>query len=149
MYIVKVKYNQQERDSKMKINSFYPVITTKNLNESKNFYTAHFNFEISFDSDWYISMKTMQSPVFELALLDYSHPSLPSAFQHPTQGMLLNLEVENVDLEYKRIKSQGIDMVLDIRSEDWGQRHFIIQDPNGILIDVIQNIEAKGEFREQ
>ncbi len=63
--------------------------------------------------------------------------------------MLLNLEVESVDSEYKRLKSLGLDMVLDIRSEDWGQRHFIIQDPNGILIDMIQNIEANEEFQEQ
>lgn len=133
----------------MKINSLYPVITTKKLEESTKFYTEHLNLDITFDSDWYISMKTSRGRSFELALLDYTHPSLPTAFQHPTQGMLLNLEVENVDSEYNRLKSSGLDMVLDIRSEDWGQRHFIIQDPNGILIDLIQNIEVKEEFIEQ
>ncbi len=133
----------------MKINSLYPVITTKKLDASKAFYTNHLNLEITFDSDWYISMKTSKGRTFELALLDYTHPSLPPAFQHATQGMLLNLEVEDVDAEYNRLKSSGLDMVLDIKSEDWGQRHFIIQDPNGILIDLIQNIEAKEEFKEQ
>jgi catechol 2,3-dioxygenase-like lactoylglutathione lyase family enzyme len=133
----------------MKINSFYPVITTKKLNESKNFYAAYLGFKVTFDSDWYISMASRQGPVFELALLDYTHPSLPEAFQHPTQGMLLNVEVENVDSEYKRLSSLGADVVLDIRSEYWGQRHFIIQDPNGILIDLIQNIEVKESFKEQ
>ncbi len=78
----------------MKINSLYPVITTKKLEESTKFYTERLNLDITFDSDWYISMKTSQGRSFELALLDYTHPSLPAAFQHPTQGMLLNLEVK-------------------------------------------------------
>ncbi|THB79312.1 MAG: glyoxalase/bleomycin resistance/extradiol dioxygenase family protein, partial [Desulfobulbaceae bacterium] len=36
-----------------------------------------------------------------------------------------------------------------IKSEDFGQRHFIVVDPNGILVDVIQNIEPSAEFAEQ
>jgi hypothetical protein len=34
-------------------------------------------------------------------------------------------------------------MVLDLKSEKWGQRHFITKDPNGLLIDVIQNVPLR------
>lgn len=133
----------------MKINSLYPVITTDKLEISKDFYKTLLNLDVTFDSDWYISMRTLQEPLFELALLDYKHPSLPKAFQQPTRGVLINIEVENVDTVYDRFRSLGIEMVLDIRSEEWGQRHFIVQDPNGLLIDVIQNIEAEGDYKDQ
>ncbi len=133
----------------MKINSLYPVITTDKLETTKDFYEKYLELVVTFDSDWYISMRTPHEPFFELALLDYKHPSLPEAFQHPTSGVLINLEVGDVDTVYDRFGSLGIETVLDIRSEEWGQRHFIVQDPNGVLIDVIQNIEAEGEYKEQ
>lgn len=34
----------------MKTNSFYPVLMTPDVAESKAFYTAHFPFEVTFDS---------------------------------------------------------------------------------------------------
>lgn len=149
MYNIKIQFNQQKKDKKMKINSLYPVITTDKIETTKDFYKTYLDLVITFDSDWYISMRTSQEPFFELALLDYKHPSLPEAFQHPTNGVLINLEVGDVDAVYDKFSSLGIEMVLDIQSEDWGQRHFIVQDPNGLLIDVIQNIGAKGEYKEQ
>lgn len=133
----------------MKINSLYPVITTDKLEITKDFYKTYLDLGVTYDSDWYISMRTAYEPLFELALLDYKHPSLPEAFQKPTSGVLINIEVEDVDVVYDRFVSLGIEMVLDIRSEEWGQRHFIVQDPNGLLIDVIQNIQPEGEYKEQ
>ena len=38
---------------------------------------------------------------------------------------------------------------LSLRDEDWGQRHFMALDPNGLLVDVVQLIEASREFLEQ
>ncbi|THB80026.1 MAG: glyoxalase/bleomycin resistance/extradiol dioxygenase family protein [Desulfobacteraceae bacterium] len=133
----------------MKINSLYPVIGTKNIESSRAFYAEHFDMETTFDSDWYASMKTKGDSGFELAFLDYTHPSVPVAFQVEGKGVLINIEVADVDQVYDRLGNKGVEMVLDIRSEEWGQRHFIIQDPNGILVDVIQNIEASGEYAAQ
>jgi len=32
---------------------------------------------------------------------------------------------------------EGVDIKIDIRDEVWGDRHFAIQDPNGIGIDIV------------
>ena len=133
----------------MKLNSLYPVICTQNLEQLKEYYMTLFEFELTFDSDWYVSLKFKQEPRFELALLDPSLESLPEAFQKSVQGLLINMEVEDVDKEYKRLTSFRPDIVLDIRTEEWGQRHFIIKDPAGVLIDVIQNIEPGDEYKDQ
>ena len=37
-------------------------------------------------------------------------------------------------------------IVYDIKNEDFGQRHFIVEGPNKILIDVIQPIPPSEEF---
>lgn len=134
----------------MRINSFYPVIMTGALAATRAFYTAHFPFEVTFDSDWYVSLKSTGTPAFELALLDPTHPTVPTAFRTPLSGgLILNFEVEDVDREYERLRDAGLPIHLEIRSEDFGQRHFITSDPNGILIDVIKVIPPTAEYAAQ
>jgi catechol 2,3-dioxygenase-like lactoylglutathione lyase family enzyme len=131
----------------MQVSSFYPVIGTKQVSESKDFYTQHFGFTVTFEADWYVSLKKDN---YELAILDYTHPTVPENFRKSVQGLLLNFEVDDVDAEYERlIKKNKLPVQLDIRSEEFGQRHFITSDPNRVLIDVITVIPATGEFVEQ
>jgi catechol 2,3-dioxygenase-like lactoylglutathione lyase family enzyme len=131
----------------MQLSSFYPVIGTRQVSESKDFYTKHFGFSVTFEADWYVSLKKDN---YELAILDYAHPTVPEKFRKSVQGLILNFEVEDVDTEYKRlIKKSKLPVELELRSEDFGQRHFIISDPNGVLIDVITVIPPSEEFVNQ
>lgn len=55
-----------------------------------------------------------------------------------------------MDAEWERlVTSEGLHPILELRSEDFGQRHFIVADPNGVLIDVITPIAPTAEYREQ
>lgn len=131
----------------MKINSLYPVIMTGNIEDSKAFYLKHFPFVTSFEADWYVSLKSTGTPSFELALLDPEHPTVPEGFRcRASGGMILNFEVDDVDGVYENFRAAGLSFHLDLRSEDFGQRHFMISDPNGILIDVIQVIPPSAEY---
>ncbi|MCG5218014.1 VOC family protein [Streptosporangium soli] len=132
----------------MKIGSFYPVICTNRLQESRDFYTGLFGFEITFEADWYISLRREE---YELALLDPAHPTIPAGFRDTTaRGLLLNFEIDDVDAEWDRLVVRGgLRPELEIRSEDFGQRHFIVADPTGVLIDVITNIAPTGEYAGQ
>lgn len=134
----------------MKINSFYPVILTKDVPGSKDFYTKHFPFEVTFDAGWYVSLKAKQEFPFELALLEPEHATIPTDFRIALHGgLILNFEVDDADVEYARLRSAGLPIHLEIRSEIFGQRHFITSDPNGILIDVIQIIPPSEEYAKQ
>lgn len=131
----------------MKINSFYPVIMSEHVAESAKFYTQYMGFEIVYEADWYVSLKLSSGDIpFELALLDATHPTIPQAYQKIVQGMILNFEVDDVDQEYQRlIVDHKLQLCQDIRDEDFGQRHFIISDPNGVLIDIIIVIPPSEE----
>lgn len=134
----------------MKINSFYPVILTKDVPRSKDFYTKYFPFEVTFDAGWYVSLKAKLEFPFELALLEPEHATIPAGFRVPLQsGLILNFEVDDADAEYARLQTAGLPVHLEIRSEEFGQRHFITSDPNGILIDVIQVIPPSEEYAKQ
>jgi catechol 2,3-dioxygenase-like lactoylglutathione lyase family enzyme len=133
----------------MDVSSFYPVIMVNDISESKAFYTQHFPFDVTFDTDWYVSLVSQSDPAFELALLDPTHSTIPDGFGHPfEQGLLLNFEVTDVDSEYERLREAGVPIHLELRSEDFGQRHFITADPNDVLIDVIQPIPPSDEYQE-
>ena len=51
--------------------------------------------------------------------------------------MYLTIEVENVDAVYSDLIAKGVDIVIELRDEPWGDRHFAIRDPNGIGIDIV------------
>jgi len=122
----------------MRLTSFYPVICTGRLEESQAFYEGMFGFEPTFVSDWYISLRQPEPPHYELALLDPTHPSIPSGYRLPVAGVLLNFEVDDVDAEYDRlVRKAGLQELVPLRTEDFGQRHFIVAAPDGVLIDVI------------
>lgn len=126
------------------LSSFYPVIMAENVETASEFYINHFGFSVIFASDWYVSLKRDQ---WELAVLRYDHATIPDGFRRPVNGLLLNFEVDDVDVEYQRlVKNAGVPERLPIRSEDFGQRHFIVEAPDGVLIDVITPIPMSGEF---
>jgi uncharacterized glyoxalase superfamily protein PhnB len=90
------------------------------------------------------------STPFELAILDSNHETIPEAFRTGVKGLILNFEVDDVDAEYERlIRTNKLPLHLDIRSEDFGQRHFITSDPSGVLIDVITVIPPTEDFSSQ
>lgn len=61
--------------------------------------------------------------------------------------MLLNLEVDDVDAEWERLRH--LEVVLPVRTEEFGQRHFILAGPDGVLIDVITNVEPAEEYADR
>ncbi len=129
------------------LTSFYPVLCTRKLSESAAFYKNLFGFETTFENEWYVSLRRTEPPHQELALVDAGHPSVPEGFRQPVQGVLLNFEVADVDAEYARlVDGAGLRPQLPLRSEDFGQRHFIVAAPDGVLVDVISPIEPSAEY---
>lgn len=128
----------------MTVTSFYPVLMSTDVGTAADFYRGVLDFETTFEADWYVSLRR---GTFELALLDPSHPTVPAGFGRPVQGLLLNLEVDDADAEHRRLVDEhGLAPVLPLRDEDFGQRHFIVEAPDGVLVDVIQPIEPSAEF---
>jgi catechol 2,3-dioxygenase-like lactoylglutathione lyase family enzyme len=64
----------------------------------------------------------------------------------PFRKRRLNFEVEDPDAAYAAAQKAGLPILVTLRDEAFGQRHFITEDPNGVLIDVIKPIPPSGEF---
>jgi uncharacterized glyoxalase superfamily protein PhnB len=127
------------------VTSIYPVLMSDDVAAAAAFYTEHFGFEPTFTSDWYVSLRRDR---WELAVLDAAHPTVPEARRGPAaRGVLINIEVDDVDAEYRRLVTEGgLTAALALRSEPFGQRHFIVGGPDGVLVDVITPIEPDPSY---
>lgn len=127
------------------LRSCYPVLGSTDVAASARFYRDHFGFENAFESDWYVSLRHPDGG-HELALLDPAHESIPAGYGAEARGVLVNLEVDDVDALAARLETAGVPVVQALRSEPFGQRHVIVRDPGGVLVDVITEIEPSPEF---
>ncbi|PSL27761.1 glyoxalase/bleomycin resistance protein/dioxygenase superfamily protein [Dyadobacter jiangsuensis] len=121
---------------KMKLNA---GIVTSKLAETKAFYTQTLGFGVTFENEFYLLLHT-PGGASELSFLLPEHPSQQPLFHNAFQGqgMYLTIEVDDVDKLYKELQNKGVPIKIDIRDEPWGDRHFAIQDPNGIGIDLVK-----------
>lgn len=128
----------------MEITSFYPVLMVDDVAEAARFYREELGFEVTFEADWYVSLRVDGG---ELAILDHTHETIPDGFREPVRGLLLNVEVPDAAAVHGRLVGErGLPERLPLRDEAFGQRHFIVEAPGGVLIDVIEPIEPSTEF---
>ena len=130
----------------MNLTSFYPVLMVDDVPRTTAFYALHFGFVPLFEADWYVHLQMAQNDTINLAILNGQHETIPAIGRGRATGMLLNFEVEDVDAVHARLVQAGLPVHLSLRDEDFGQRHFITSDPNGVLIDVIKVIPPSDAY---
>jgi len=133
----------------MKITSFYPVLMVQDVAATAGFYIRHFDFRPAFAADWYVHLRSAHDPAVNLAILHGDHATIPAEGRGRASGMLINFEVADVDAAHARALEDGLPVLLPLRDEAFGQRHFITRDPNGVLIDVITPIPPSEAFAKQ
>lgn len=130
----------------MKCTQYYPVLMTGDVPATALWFQRHFGFAALFETDWYVHLQMPDDPAVNLAILGVDHATIPVQGRGRASGLLLNFEVEDVDAEHARLLAEGLTPILPLRSEDFGQRHFILQGPEGVLIDIITPIPPTAEF---
>lgn len=129
--------------------SLFPDICSQNLIASKEFYVDLLGFEVIFEIDWYIQLQSPSLEPVQIAFVASNHPSVPSGYQKTPQGVIVTVEMEDVDKIFQKAITLKLPVVVDLCNEAWGQRHFMVEDPNGLLLDVYSMIEPSPEFAEQ
>ncbi|MGI5190702.1 VOC family protein [Promicromonospora sp. CA-289599] len=128
----------------MNATGLYPVLMSRDVTAAAAFYRDLLGFEVTYDSDWYVSLRL---GTFELALVAHDHPTIPAGYHALPRGVLINLEVDDADEVHERLTGHaGLEPLLPLRDEDFGQRHFIVAAPDGVLLDVIQPIPPTAEY---
>jgi len=128
--------SSSKKSHRMKLNA--GIITSK-MAETKSFYTKTLGFGVTFENEFYLLLHTPGKEA-EISFLLPNHASQQPLFHKAFQGsgIYLTIEVEDADSMYEELKKKGVPIKIDIRNEPWGDRHFAIQDPNGIGIDIVK-----------
>jgi catechol 2,3-dioxygenase-like lactoylglutathione lyase family enzyme len=128
------------------VNSIFPVICCEGIEESTAFYADLLGLEVAFESGWYTLLRAPEHAQVLLGLVLREHPSVPEAFRRPPQGVIVTVEVADVDVVYARARATGRPVVQELRDEEFGQRHFMVADPDGALVDVVMSIPLSRTF---
>ena len=48
------------------------------------------------------------------------------------------MEVEDIQEYFTKLKNKKVNIDLELTTEEWGDTHFTVLDPNGIGIDILQ-----------
>ena len=137
----------------MALKSLFPVVVTGRLREARDFYVQHFGFRVVFEAEWYVQLHGSRgdsAPPVELAFMVPNVESQPAAL-HATfsgAGVILTIDVDDVDAVHTKLSDAGAlnEVVVPLRDEPWGQRHFLFRDPAGTLLDVVQLIPPNPEY---
>jgi predicted enzyme related to lactoylglutathione lyase len=119
-------------------------ICSDKLTESKDFYTKLFNFEINYDSDWFIHL-TSKDKNLELGIIKRTNEIVPKEIQQPPQGFYITLVVENVEEIFELAKTEKITILSEPSDTFYGQRRMLLKDPNEAWVDVSSPIPVSGE----
>lgn len=130
----------------MKITSYYPVLATTDVAAAQRFYERCFGFTARYASDWYVHLGHPDHEFVALALVAKDHQTVPVPGRTPAAGLLVNFEVDDVDGEYRRLLEAGVEILVPLKDEPFGQRHFILRGPDGVMIDVITPIAPTAEY---
>lgn len=142
------KQSSPQEEIKMIIpNSAFPVFIVKNLSKAKTFYESNFDFKVAFKNEWYLHL--VSNSGIQVAFMLPDQKTQPDFFRqsYTGKGVIFSLEVNDADSVYSFAKKQSLNIVLDLRSEEWGQRHFSLKDPNGVYIDIVQAIKPSEEYQ--
>lgn len=114
-----------------------PNICTEKMEETRDFYKELLGFVVGFEHQgWYIQMASPERPELQIGIMRLDHEFTPRPFQHPAQGVILSVQVEDVDAAFAAVKARGFELAHDLRTEDFGMRRFMVADPNGLLVNL-------------
>ena len=128
----------------MKITRVDSTISTNKLQESKEFYMKHFNFRLVYESDWYIELMTRDLP----SGISFTLPQREEGEFFNGKGLIISFEVDDVGAEYSRLKAEGLHIYQELQDKPWGERSFVVNDPNGIHLYIYESITPEPEYKQ-
>jgi uncharacterized glyoxalase superfamily protein PhnB len=123
----------------MRITSSGLSLTVANPEASAGFLERTFGFEREMAADGFVSRGRPDagfSLVFLRAGLETFKPR--ERARRTADGLLVVFVVEGIDAEYDRLVAAGVPILTPIETEEWGERYFQVEDPNGVIVQLVQ-----------
>lgn len=123
------------------------ALAAQNPAASAAWFAEHFGFEVGIDLGWYVNTQHADHPNVSLDFVQRDHVSWPQATRGKTVvGTLLAFLVADVDAEFERLRPAGLEVVMPVVTEPWGQRRFQVAGPDGVLVEVLQMVAPNPQW---
>jgi len=117
------------------VNRLMTNICSDNLSASKDFYTKLFDFQVNFDSDWFVHLISKDKQL-ELGIIDRTNQIVPKEYQNTAAGFYITFVVASSDDIFDIAVKEKFEILEEPIDTMYGQRRLLLKDPNGTLVDV-------------
>ena len=107
------------------------------------FATEHLGFTREMEADGFVSLSRPDAG-FNLVFLRTGLASFkPAALAgRRADGLLVAFVVDDVDAEHDRLAAEGVAITTPLETEPWGERYFQVTDPCGVVVQLVQWVQA-------
>jgi uncharacterized glyoxalase superfamily protein PhnB len=124
---------------------FYPTLVSEQIVDTINFYEDYFGFVPTFEKEGYALLQDPKEPDTCIAVFDAHHDCV-SRLEQSVQGVIITMAVDDIEAAYDNLYMEGLEMYKHMGVDVHGDRHFVVYDPNGILVNVIEGKFAKAQL---
>ncbi|MGH9118653.1 MAG: VOC family protein [Acidimicrobiales bacterium] len=133
----------------MEIKDLYALVVVAEPLALRDWYVKHLGFAVGFEQDWVVYLVAPGERRFGVCFMREGLDDQLPQFRAPIEGssLLLTIEVADAESALSEVEGTGLVPEITLRDEPWGQRHFMLRDPAGIWVDVVQqlvSVEADG-----
>lgn len=123
----------------MKITRSAISLNVDDVEGSARFASDHLGFVQEMADDGFVSL-TREDAGFNLIFLRTGLGTFkPERIAGAAgMGLLIVFVVDDVDAQYERLRAAGVKIVTPIETEPWGERFFQMEDPSGIVYQLVQ-----------
>lgn len=122
----------------MHIKSSTVSLTVADVRASVRFFVEHLGYVEQMAADGFASLSHDSAGV-DLVFLRRGIEILPEDQRDlHASGVILAFVVDDLDGELARLEREGVVITLPLRQEQWGERLFMVEDPNGVAVELVQ-----------
>ena len=120
----------------MTVRRVVPNLPSRNVEESRAFYTGLFGFRVAMDMGFLVTLASPSNPTAQVSLAkaDGKGPSAPT----------LTIEVEDVDAVHAEAVRRGATITHPLTLETFGVKRFGVSDPDGVILNVMSHRPGRG-----
>jgi uncharacterized glyoxalase superfamily protein PhnB len=119
----------------MTITRAVPNIRSDRAEETRNFFTELFGFEVAMDLGWVATLVSPDQPSVQISIMSADDMSAPG----------ISIGVPDVDAVHTAAVERGFEIAYPLRDEEWGVRRFMLREPSGTIVNVVSHIASEED----
>jgi len=113
-------------------------LTVDDVAASSAFFRKHLGFHEAMAADGFASLRRDDAGVHVVLLRRGIEVLPPELRDQRAAGVIVAFVVADLAGEERRLRAEGVTITMPLREEPWGERLFMITDPNGVVIELVE-----------